>query len=247
MPRTTTRSASRPATERPVRDEDEPRSETPREQGTSTNMGRGREALRQHRENNPAGGGLFPSKEDKFKVGEDERVLIKFLDDDFFVTYYEHEFFKEFEGEKRQKTFICLGDDCPLCEIGDKPRFYALINVLVLGKKPAVKLWFATPGPGSQIEDQMVELEELPTPRTVADPDYYFKVSKKKSKNGFFEYSISRVKARDLEEDYDITPLTEREIESYAEDRWDAEFLRVNTRSELLEIAEELDRLQEGE
>lgn len=216
-----------------------------KEQGISDAIGRGRQGFRDHRKNNP-GGANFPGKDDKFKVDEDVRVTVRFLDDDFFITYYEHEFFKEFEGEKRQKTFICLGSDCPLCAIGDKPKFYGLINVLIVGRKPGVRLWFATPGPGGKIEDQMDELDEMNPPRKVDDPQFYFQVTKTKGKNGFFEYKISRVKARDLEEDFGIQPLTEREIASYAAEKWTDEFIRITPRAKLLEIAEELGNLSDG-
>jgi hypothetical protein len=37
------------------------------------------------------------------------------LFDEPFITFYEH--------ERDGKSFVCLGDDCPLCEIGDEPRY----------------------------------------------------------------------------------------------------------------------------
>lgn len=40
------------------------------------------------------------------------------------ATFYVH----ELDG----KEGVCLGDGCPLCEIGDEPAFQALINVIDL-------------------------------------------------------------------------------------------------------------------
>ncbi len=49
------------------------------------------------------------------------RLMISFPGDEVLATYYEH----VWDG----KSFVCLGDDCPLCEIGDEPAFRALIHV----------------------------------------------------------------------------------------------------------------------
>jgi hypothetical protein len=36
------------------------------------------------------------------------------------ATYYEH----AWDG----KQYICLGEDCPLCEIGDQPKLTAIFD-----------------------------------------------------------------------------------------------------------------------
>lgn len=202
-------------------------------EATSTTIGRGREGLRQHRETHKSGD--FP---DRFKVGDNE-VLVKFLNDDFVITYYEH-WIEEFKGEKRQMSFVCLGDDCPLCDIGDDPKFYALINVVDLSnpRKPALKLWYATPNPGGLVEDEMDSLEERD--KTIDDPGFYYVVSKKKQRNNFFAYSIKQVKARDLEEDGYGEPLDKTELQDFADKAWGEDVVRINTRRDLKEIADEL-------
>src|SRR5262249_16274599 len=150
-----------------------------------------------HRETHKSGGGNFP---DRFKVEEKTEYVVKFVDDDFFITYYEHEFFQEFKGEKRQKTFICLGQDCPLCAVcgEDHAKFYALINILDLTnpRKPELKVWYLTPQPGGLVEDEMDSLEAKD--KVINDPSLYYVVSKKKERNNFYSYSLKAVKARDL-------------------------------------------------
>lgn len=220
------------------------RSEGTRE-ATSTSMGRGRQGLRDHRATHKSG---FP---DKLTVREDTRYLIKFLDDDFFITFYEHNLYNDFKGQKRQMSFVCLGKDCPLCEIGDSPGFKALINVVDLTnpRKPELKVWYATPGPGGLIEDEMDALEEKGRERfpddedkwpQISDDNLYYVVSKKKSKNGFFEYALKQVKARDLEEDGYGEPLSAEELADFEGKRHTDEVVRINTRRDLLDIADEL-------
>lgn len=222
------------------------RSEGARE-ATSTSMGRGRESLRRHRETHKSKSG-FP---DKLKVDEDKRVLVKFVDDDFFITYYEHNLYNDFKGQKRQFSFVCLGEDCPLCEIGDDPKFQVLINVIDMSnpRKPELKVWYASPGPGGLIEDEMDALEELGKERhpdepkkwkRINDPSLYYVVSKKKGKNNFFEYSLKQVKARDLEEDGYGEPLTDDELAEFEDKAYTEEIVRLNTRRDLREIADEL-------
>ena len=241
--RTTTRSRSR---DEDSADDDRDSRRASRSAGTdakSTSIGRGREGLRKHRETHKSG-----SYPDKFKVDAGAEVLVKFLDDDFIVTYYEH-WIQEFQGDKRQMSFVCLGpanpekgvkDDCPLCAIGDEPKFYALINVVDLSnpRKPELKLWYATPNPGGLIEDEMDSLEAKD--KVINDPNLYYVASKKKERNNFFSYSLKCVKARDLEEDGYGEPLDEIELAEFEEKAWDEEVVRLNTRKDLQDIADEL-------
>ena len=46
--------------------------------------------------------------------------MIQLFDEPFF-TFYEH----ELDG----RGCVCLGDNCPLSEIGDKPKLVALTDV----------------------------------------------------------------------------------------------------------------------
>jgi hypothetical protein len=225
---------------RSSRDEDGARSEGGFKR--PSNMGRGRADVRRQRETRRSGD--FP---DFFRVDR-EPVLVKFLDDDFFLTYYEH-WIDEFRGQKRQMSFVCLGEDCPLCGIGDQPKFTALINVADLSKPndPQVKVWAATPNPADAIEDEMPEVDDEGVKvddraPDISDPGRYFEVSKKKQKNNFTSYKLKLIRERDLEEEgYDIDPLDEDEIAALCEKRWTEETaVRINSRRDLQDIADEL-------
>ena len=233
--RSTTRSRSRDEDS----DDDRESRRASRSEGaraaTSTSMGKGRESLRKHRETHKSG---FP---DKLKIDAGEKVLVKFLEDDFFITYYEH-WINDFKGEKRQMSFICLGKDCPLCDIGDDPSFYALINVIDLRnpRKPTLAVWYATPNPGGLIEDEIDELEGKKKPQHINDDDKYYVVSKKKSRSGFFEYSLKEVSVDDLEDEYDTEPLDDDEVAEFEDKAYTEDIVRLSTRRDLQDIADEL-------
>lgn len=116
----------------------------------------------------------------QFEVDEGEEVLIKFLDSDFILTLYLHD-------AKGQKTFVCFGDDCPLCDIGDSPKFYALINVVDM-RTSELALWYATPNPADMIEAEMERLSLQG--KKISDPSFYYAISKKKRRAGFVTYSM---------------------------------------------------------
>lgn len=232
-------------------DEGSSRSETSRgsEDAKSNTISRGRDGLRRHRETHQAGN--FPTR---FTVEADKKIIVKFLDADFFIGYYQHWLN---DSPVKQKSFICLGEDeetreslCPLCDIGDKPTFYVLINVLDFTNKrdPQVRVWYATTNPGECIEEKINDLEELAREKdlpadqwpTIADGDRYFVVSKKKGKNGFFSYSVEAVKARDLEEDYNIPPLDDAELAEFLGQTYNEDIVRITPRQTLREIANEL-------
>src|ERR1039458_3661799 len=77
----------------------------------STTAGRGWDARRKTK----ATKGKFDDA-DKFIVSEvDTKYLIKVLDAEPFC--YDQHWIEEFRGEGRKMSFVCLGDDCPLCEM----------------------------------------------------------------------------------------------------------------------------------
>lgn len=198
-----------------------------------SNTGRGRASVKRHRETHQSSD-FAP----RFTVDKDA-VLIKVLDEEWFFTYYEH-WIQEFRGQKRQQSFGCLGEDeCPLDEIGDTPAFRALINVVDFSdpKDPELKVWYATPNPIDALEEYMDDAKTKPINRD----DLYFSVAKKKGKNGFFTYTITPVKERDLEEDWGVEPLTEGELEDFESRKFNEDAcVRFNTRRQLQDIADEL-------
>jgi hypothetical protein len=201
------------------------RSDEPEERGTVAKGWGG------YKKNKKESGG-FP---DDFKVPENDEVLIKFLESEPFASYRQH-----WLKELNRKSYVCLGEDCPLCdELGDSPNAtVVLFNVLDLTDpdNPEVKVWKATSNPTSEIERRAESSKTSPIDR----PDLYFVVSKDKQKNGFFAYSVDPVKARDLEEDFDMAPFTEAELDEFLEKLYDESVVKLDSRRELRDIARDL-------
>jgi hypothetical protein len=190
--------------------------------------GRGWAAHRQHKQQKSG----FAKE---FRVTEGDERLIKFLDDEPFETYYRH----WLRGVQGRQTYVCLGDDCPLCDVGDQPAFVVLFNIVDLtdGERETVSVWLASPNPAAAIEEFAFSDKHSPINRT----NLYFSVTKKKGANGFFSYSLVPVKDRDLPDDWEMQPLTDMQLMELEKGRHGSEFIRPDTRQVLKEVAGQLE------
>lgn len=172
---------------------------------------------------------------DFLQLGDgDDAVLIRFLESEPFAAYRSH--WIEGLTSTKKKSFVCLEAGCPLCDAGDDPGFKVAFNVLVVSEnKPLNKVWEMGPRLTEMLEGKAKDKRTGPLDRA----DLYWACSRtgKKSKTA---YSVDAVKARDLEEDWDIKPLSEATIERYKGKMYDSKVIRVSKVSQLKEIAEEL-------
>lgn len=188
---------------------------------------------------------------DEFRVAEEDTTyLIKMLGDEPFWSYCEH-FLNEISEGKR--SFVCGGDECPLCDYGDTPRVYDLFDLAVWepdandGQGGWVhKYWRATPDPAGKIEIRAEELGGGKNPKALGDDDVYLAVSKSKTgkrKGGrsFNEFQVDTVKERDLEEDYDADPLTDEDFDEFTEKPFDESVVPATSLKELRAAVEALD------
>lgn len=136
--------------------------------------------------------------------------IIKIMDEEPFSVYAEH-WLDEKEGKK---SYVCIGEGCPLCAIGDKPRVYLLFNVLDLRdpENPVVAPWKVSQTVGDVLEGFASNSKTSPINRE----DLYFSVYKTGGgKKGRVQTNINPVKARDLLEDWDIEPFTGKELDEF--------------------------------
>lgn len=162
------------------------------------------------------------------ELGEDP-VLVKFLDDEPVLSYQQH--WVERNGKK---SFICLGNTCPLCDVGDKKSAKTVFNVAHLDDdgKVTVRALFG----GVLLTDGIAtKVKKLPA------TSGYWSISRtgagKKGRTNFF---TERVKERDLAEDWDAEPIDEKKLRKLMAQRYRAEDLvQRQTRKELLEVARE--------
>jgi hypothetical protein len=165
---------------------------------------------------------------------KDEEVLMKFLDEGPFWTYYRHWINAITAG---RKSFTCLRQDCPLCEI-DSPRLVSVFNVLDMSDPGniEVKVWTTSPQP----TDAIVKMAEDRRYKPINREDMYFAVSRSKGKNGVYTYALLPVKDRDLRDDYKIDPLSGLDIAKYKESAYDESAINVTDRETLREIVDNL-------
>jgi hypothetical protein len=165
-----------------------------------------------------------------FKFSE-EPQLVKFLQDRPFATYEQH----WIERPKGKKSFVCMGDGCPLCEIlGDKPRGKFAFNVLVLnGEESKVQVLTAPPSLARQIKKAHDDERKGPIDKE------FWEISRLGT-GPQTQYTLNYVRGRDLAEEWKLSQETVNELVANAEPFSAAEVVRETPRSELLEIARSL-------
>lgn len=164
-----------------------------------------------------------------------KRTLIKILDEEPFSTFAEH----WLDDRKGKKSFVCLGEDCPLCEdLGDRPSAYALFNILDLTDpdSPKVEVWKT----GKRVAGTLLEYAKDKKTAPLNREDLYWSIFKSGEKGGNVQTNLNPVKARDLLDDWDCEPFTEEELEDFTL-HTEEEFVYINSRKELKAIAAEYD------
>jgi len=158
----------------------------------------------------------------------DEPQLIKFLQDRPFATYEQH----WIERPKGKKSFVCIGNGCPLCEIiGDKPRGKFAFNILVLtGETTGVQVLTAPPSLARQIKKAHDDERKGPLDRE------FWEISRMGT-GPTTQYTLNFVRGRDLAEEWKLSLDTVTEQIASAETFTADEVVRETPRSELLEIA----------
>lgn len=158
----------------------------------------------------------------------DEPQLIKFLQDRPFATYEQH----WIERPKGKKSFVCIGDTCPLCDIlGDKPRGKFAFNILVLvGETTGVQVLTAPPSLARQIKKAHDDERKGPLDRE------FWEISRMGT-GPTTQYTLNYVRGRDLAEEWKLTLEDVNEQIASAEIFTADEVVRETPRSELLEIA----------
>ncbi|MEV5265215.1 hypothetical protein [Streptomyces werraensis] len=144
-----------------------------------------------------AGGG------DQYLKVTENRMVIKILSDGPFDVFSSHWID---EIEDGSKSIRCWGTPaCPLCQIGDKAkRFSACFDVVSLEdpEYPVLKTWDV----GIKIARQLKEIATDDKRGPLNRSDLYFTI-RKETKKKSVEYTLERVKERDLDEEYGVQPL----------------------------------------
>ena len=166
----------------------------------------------------------------RFEVDKTGRKLFKFAEPEPFAFIYRH--------WVDRRPYTCIGEDCPLCEAGDRAKPVVFYNVIDL-EDGEVKVWEMTSDPTRRVQAHYDELAELE--KALDDPGFYFVVSKAQKDRSSWEYTVGRIKARDLEEDYRVEPLDEGELAAALEKLFNDSIIYVSSKDDLREAVEKLE------
>jgi hypothetical protein len=162
-----------------------------------------------------------------FKFSEQSQ-LVRFLEDEPFAVYELHWIDAIKEG---RRSFVCLGDECPLCTIaGDRPRAKFAFNILVLSDgEPTLQIMTAPPSFARQLESANVDPKRGPLSK------YYWAISRTGSGNTT-QYTLDRVRATDLAEEWE---LDADDVDAAAKMTtvYDKSAIYVSPREDLLKVA----------
>lgn len=174
---------------------------------------------------------------EKFSPDGDS-VIIHFLEPKPFFTWRQH-----WVTRKGKRSFACLTEKngCPLCDsLGDNPAKQTAFNVVVYAEDgtPEHKYWQVGKSYGDTIQKFANDAKTDPLNRE----DLYFSVSVtegEKRKN----LVMQTVKARDLQEDWDLEALTSDELDAFEAELFDKSIIQIDTPATLREIVSEQKRV----
>ena len=161
----------------------------------------------------------------------EEPQLIKFLNAQPFAIYEQH----WIERPKGKKSFVCLGEECPLCDIlGDKPRGRFAFNVIeVTGDNQKVQVLTAPPSLARLVRKAHEDERKGPLDRE------FWEISRMGT-GPTTQYTLNFVRGRDLEEEWKLNPDEVTALVANAVQYTANDVVRETPRSELLEIARSL-------
>ncbi|MEU1816063.1 hypothetical protein ABZ543_12830 [Streptomyces roseifaciens] len=155
------------------------------------------------------------SSSDLFLRVTEDPTVIKVLSDGPFDVYNNHWIDEIQDGSKSVR---CWGtQDCPLCGIGDKPKkFSACFSVISLEnpEDPVLRVWEAGIKVARQLKEIATDGKRGPLNRS----DLYFSI-RKTTKAKAVEYTLERIKDRDLDEEYGIVPLAPDILDGFFAER----------------------------
>jgi len=176
-----------------------------------------------------------PDRPNRLSVDEGKEVLIKFLEDRPFASYYQH--WVPGATANKRKPYTCVIDNCPLCNIGDVPKPVECFNVIEMTETPQLLLWQLSADPSKAVKARADSKRTAPLNRE----DLYFAVSKSTGSNGFATYSVDPVKADELEGDWGLQPLTDEQLAELAKGAYTEDIAQAQPRHELQEYVDGLE------
>jgi hypothetical protein len=163
----------------------------------------------------------------RLKLTEDTQI-IRFIGDAPYASYGQH--WLERSG---QKSFVCIGEDCPLCKAGNRPSKRHNFNVALLteGEEPALRSLEV----GPRVIDQLKNFHN--SDRTGPLDKHYWAISRT-GKGATSSTLLQMVKASDLEE-WGLSALTPDQLAEFEETAYTEDIIQVPSKRDLVQIASE--------
>lgn len=144
----------------------------------------------------------------KFSDG-DEPIVVKFLDAEPFDSFRTH----WIEKTGRRSYRHLSGADCPLCDpFGDQPAAMAVCFNVISFENPENPV-FEFIQAGARLARKLEVIAGDRRFDGLNDPKLYVAISAS-GKGTNTEYQAEIIKMRDLKDDWDITPLTEQQVDA---------------------------------
>lgn len=164
---------------------------------------------------------------------EDKPVVVKFLEDEPYTSFRMH--WVERQG---QKSFTCISDmhpqGCPLCDAGHRPSARFAFNVALLSEDGETVIRSYEVGP--RVIDSLKNFHQ--DPRQGPLSKHYWAISRS-GKGPTSQTNHQMIRERDLEEEWNIEPLTEARLESLKSEAYDDSIVPIPNRKTLVTIAAE--------
>lgn len=167
----------------------------------------------------------------RLKISE-EPIIIKFLEDEPYASFRRH--WIERQG---QKSFTCVADfdpkGCPLCDIGNRPSTQFAFNVVQITDGEPLNKSFEI---GNRVIDQLKNFHT--DPRQGPLSKHYWAVSRT-GKGTTSATNLQMVKERDLEDEWNVSPLSDSDLSRLSRTSYDPEIIPITDRKTLQTVAAE--------
>jgi hypothetical protein len=167
---------------------------------------------------------------------EEKTIIIKFLEDQPYANFRRHWVKRHTKDGETNRPYTCpqtFDKTCPLCEAGDRPHAVASFNVALVGDDGQVllKSWDCGPRLFNNLKGYANDPKIAPLTKG------FFLVSKTGT-GGTTQHNVNPIKASSLEEDYDVTPPDQAELDRL--ERYGPDIVDPPDMKTLRELAEEI-------
>lgn len=162
---------------------------------------------------------------------EAKKKIVKILEDAPAVRYKQH----YLNNIKKYMTCTEVEGEtaCPLCAVGHSASWKYMVNVVEMSDPETVKIWTFGPEVRQLLEEHLEDEDRYP----LASEKTYFQVWRVTGANNRIQNRLKFIRASLLQEDYDLEPLNDEELESLQEQMYGEETVWITSDKLMREAA----------